>query len=186
LPAVLANPPLQRPTNASVASLPLALAAERQFVSRTGVKLNQALEEFRAYLRRGGDEQVPRTARAGIERMMAFYRDVRADDVDLQSDGDMLLFQWGAYDWGGGEMFEIDITRQLIACGGEDEDIWQLHLTYRFSPSEELRAIGKGNSWCPRPDDTLSLQLFMGSHPAMTAVGATQDGQVSLDYECAG
>jgi hypothetical protein len=155
-------------------------------VGRTGVKLKQALEEFQGYLRRGGAEQVPRMARAGIERMTAFYRDVRAEDVNLESDGDMLLFQWGTYDWGNGEAFEVDITRQLIAQEGEDEDIWQLHLTYRYSPSEALRAIGKGNCWCPRPEETASLQQFIGSHPAMTAVGSRDDGQASLNYECAG
>ena len=150
------------------------------------MKLKHALEEFQEYLAGSGDKGVPRTPRAGVERMMAFYRDIRADDVDLESDGDMLLFQWGTYDWGGGELFEIDITRQLIAEGGEDEDIWQLHLTYRFSPSQALRALGKGNSWCPRPDETPSLQRFVGSHPAMAAVGSRDDGQVGLDYECAG
>lgn len=150
------------------------------------MKLKEALETFQEYLRRGGDQELPRTPRAGIERMTAFYRDVRADDVDLESDGDMLLFQWGTHDWGSGEMFEVDITRQLIAGRGEDEDIWQLHLTYRFPPSADLRAIGTGNSWCPRPDDTPSLQRFIDSHPPMTAVGSREDGQPSLDYECAG
>ena len=62
--------------------------------------------------------------------MLAFYGSVRFDDVDLAADGDMLLYQWGAYDWGEGESFEFDITRQLILGTGEDEDIFQLSLTF--------------------------------------------------------
>jgi hypothetical protein len=150
------------------------------------MRLKNALTEFEKHLRRAGDEQVPRTPRAGIERMMTFYREVRADDVDMDSDGDMLLFQWGTFDWGGGAMFEVDITRQLIKGEGEDDDIWQLHLTYRFAPTEALRAIGNGDHWCGRPDQAPSFEEFIAAHPAISAVGLRDDGQTRLEYECAG
>jgi len=150
------------------------------------MKAKKALEEFQQYLRRAGDKQTPGTPLAGIERMVAFYKEVRADDVDLDTDGDMLLFQWGTYDWGSGEMFEVDITRQLIRGSGEDDDIWQLHLTYRFAPSDALLAIGKGDRWCARPDETAALDLFMMGRPAIAVVGSRSDGQAQLEYECAG
>jgi hypothetical protein len=146
----------------------------------------KVLEEFEQYLRRSGDGEVPRLPRTGIHRMATFYRELRADDVELESDGDMLLFQWGTYDWASGATFEVDVTRQLIRGSGEDDDIWQLHLTYRFPPSEELRAIGKGNRWCARPADLEEFEQFMMTHPAVAAVGARDDGEAHLDYECAG
>jgi hypothetical protein len=59
------------------------------------MKAKKALKEFEQYLRRAGDMDVPRNARVGIQKMAAFYKEVRADDVDLEADGDMLLFQWG-------------------------------------------------------------------------------------------
>lgn len=145
-----------------------------------------ALEEFERYLRRLGAGEIPRTPRAGVEAMTAFYRDVRADDVDMQSDGDMLLFQWGMVDRGDGDMFEVDITRQFIRGAGEDDDIWQLHLTYRFPPTEALRAIGKGDRWCERPAQVAALELFVAAHPAMAATGARADCRAELEYECAG
>jgi hypothetical protein len=107
-------------------------------------------------------------------------------DVDLERDGDMLLFQWGTHDWGGGELFEVDITRQLIKDTGEDDDIWQLHLVYRFAPSEALRALGQGERWCSQPDEVDAFELFLMSHPALSAIGSRGDGQVELGYECAG
>jgi hypothetical protein len=150
------------------------------------MKSTEALNEFERFLHRAGDVQVPRTPGAGVQRMAAFYKDLRADDVDLESDGDMLLFQWGTYDWGNGPMFEVDVTRQLIRGTGEDDDIWQLHLAYRFPPAESLRALGKGDRWCARPGDIPSFERFMMTHAAVAAVGSRDDGQVRLDYECAG
>jgi hypothetical protein len=150
------------------------------------MKSTAALEEFETYLRRAGDGKIPRTARAGVETMTAFYRDVRAEDVDMESDGDMLLFQWGMVDRGDGDMFEVDITRQFIRGGGEDDDIWQLHLTYRFAPTESLRALGNGDRWCERPDQVAALDLFVGAHPAMAATGTRADCSAHLEYECAG
>jgi hypothetical protein len=145
-----------------------------------------ALKEFKQYLRQTGDAEVPRMPRVGLERMLAFYGEVRADDVDLETDGDMLLFQWGTYDWGDGAMFEVDITRQFIRGAGEDDDLWQLHLNYRFAPSETLRTTGKGDHWCARPSDIASFTQFVMAHPAIISVGERNDGQVRVDYESAG
>jgi hypothetical protein len=39
----------------------------------------------------------------GVELMLAFYRDERAAGCPIDADGDMLLFQWGTYDWGEGD-----------------------------------------------------------------------------------
>jgi len=65
--------------------------------------------------------------------------------------GDMLLFQWGVYDWydGSGERFEIDFTRQfsILTPEGEYDHMEQLHCTFRYEPTEVLRAFGAGDEW---------------------------------------
>ena len=53
--------------------------------------------------------------------MLAFYASERCDGCVLEEDGDMLLFQWGTYNWGDSTHFELNITRQLMP-GGEDGD----------------------------------------------------------------
>src|ERR1700758_180905 len=84
----------------------------------------------------------------GVSEMLNFFRDIRAAGC-IPTDGDMILFQWGTYDWGSGLHFEADITRQFIASDREGDDaISQLHLTYRFAPTSLLRAHGAGNCWC--------------------------------------
>lgn len=149
------------------------------------MKSKKALKELQKYLARAGDD-IPRTPRVGMQLMCSFYKEVRCEDVELDHDGDMLLFQWGTYDRGKGKHFEVDITRQLIRGGGDDEDIWQLHLTYYFLPSDELSGLGAGDRWCKTPGQLAAFEVFIQQHPAMELQGAKSDGRVELGYECAG
>ena len=126
----------------------------------------------------------------GIDAMLDFYRDVRAESCDLERDGDMLLYQWGTYDWGthdaDGMHFELDITRQFIVGDGEDDDIWQLSLTFFFAPSPTARAAGAGNRWCHSPSRCDELRAFIRSTSAYAFASAAPVLRVDLDYECAG
>src|SRR5438067_2763877 len=106
----------------------------------------------------------------GIDLMLDFYRNERVDGCPVADDGDMLLYQWGCYDWGDGESFELDITRQLIDAGGEDEDIRQLSLTFRFVPNATLRALGDGNQWCSSPAGLSEFRSFINASAAFSAV----------------
>jgi hypothetical protein len=118
----------------------------------------------------------------GIDAMLDFYRSTRADDCSLDADGDMLLFQWGTYDWGQGERFELDLTRQLTPNGGEDEDIWQLSLTFMFPPN----AIVAGDRWCATPADLAEFARFVRSHAAYAAAVQATPVRIELDFESAG
>src|SRR5262245_23394573 len=72
----------------------------------------------------------------GISLMLAFYQAERADGCEVDEDGDMLLYQWGCYDWGQGESFDFNISRQFVDAKGDDEGIRQLSLTFKFKPSD--------------------------------------------------
>lgn len=106
----------------------------------------------------------------GIELMLSFYEEERVAGCEVDDDGDMLLYQWGTYDWGEGETFDFDITRQLIGPGGEDEDIFQLSLTFRFAPTIDSRAIESGNRWCSRPNEVELFRDFIHKSAALRAV----------------
>src|SRR5262245_31541706 len=79
--------------------------------------------------------------------------------------------QWGTYDWGEGESFEFDITRQLILGAGEDENIFQLSLTFKFQPTVKLRQLGDGNRWCRSLEEVEEFRSFINSSPEMISVG---------------
>ena len=60
-----------------------------------------------------------------------------------QEDADMLLFQYGVYDWGNGKNLEIDFVRQLI----KDEDIIQIHITLTIPFEEKFSTIESYEEW---------------------------------------
>lgn len=127
---------------------------------------------------------------SGIELMLGFYRNQRADDCTVSACGaDMLLYQWGINDWGDGEWFELDLTRQFIPGGeSEDENIWQLSLTFKFVPTDPFRALASGKKWCPNPKPK-GVDYFAGFILASEAFRQAKTGQpvkVELDFECAG
>jgi len=95
------------------------------------MKVENVAAELERHFARRGEVEAALTPSTAVASMFAFYRDVRADGCDLEQEGDMLLFQWGTYDWGHGLRFEFDVTRQCILGDGDDDDITQLHLTSR-------------------------------------------------------
>jgi hypothetical protein len=118
-----------------------------------------------------------------------FYRDLRplGRVFEQQEDADMLLFQWGTYDWGTGEHFSFNLTRQLIVSeDAEDDDIWQLSFTFEFEPDNDLRALGRGNKWCHSPSQLLEFREYVDRSAAFTACAERPLRQVVIDYGVAG
>jgi hypothetical protein len=151
-------------------------------------RLLQPLSSFKRFLKER-DPQFANIAnigvREGVEAILAFYASERAAGT-IANDGDMLLYQWGTYDWGRGRHFELDITRQLILGEGEDDDIWQLSLTFLYEPSDELDAVGSGDRWCKSPAERHDLFRFITEGAAFGAIVDLAPKSVELDYECAG
>jgi hypothetical protein len=122
----------------------------------------------------------------GTALMLGFYQDERAEGCEIADDGDMLLYQWGCYDWGQGETFDFNITRQFMDVAGEDEDIRQLSLTFKFKPSESLRKLKAGNRWCHSPEETAEFRSFIASSAAYKAVAKANPVRVTLELQVAG
>jgi hypothetical protein len=121
------------------------------------------------------------TPAAGVEAMLAYYAEERADGCPLDEDGDMLLFQWGTHDWGDGPAFEVSIVRQLIAAGDEDEEPRQLDLRFRLAPPAGAATPG-GSRWCASPDELAAFRRFIARSAALAAVGALVPASVELRY----
>ena len=126
------------------------------------------------------------TPKQGVALMLSFYSNVMADGCDYSHDGDMLLFQWGTHDWGDGEFFDVDITRQLIASDQQDEEVFQLSLTFRFSPTIENIKFGSGTKWCHSPSGLSAFEQFIFASDAYTAAAKETPDNVTLNFQCAG
>ena len=94
-----------------------------------------------------------------------------------------MLFQWGTYDWGDGDHFNLDLTRQVIYPDGEDVAIYQLSLTYCYQPDEALRALGEGNFWCERLSDAQRARTRVFSSAAFTHCKGRTPTSVGLSWE---
>jgi hypothetical protein len=123
------------------------------------------------------------------EAFFDFYRDLRPHGgvFEQHEDADMLLFQWGSYDWGRGEHFSFNLTRQLIVSeDAEDEDIWQLSLTFEFEPHNELRALGRGDQWCHSLLKLPEFREYVYRSAAFTTCTKHQIQRTVIDYGVAG
>jgi len=126
------------------------------------------------------------TPRLAAAAALDFYEGRRAMGCDVEADADMLLFQWGTYDWGEGEHFEIDFTRQfMVPQGDDDPDLRQLSLTFRFPATDLLRGLGAGDRWCRSPSEVGDMRAFIEAAPGFAAVADRADGAVSLRIESA-
>ena len=134
------------------------------------MKPQDAETEFRAFLLRRDTSLERLDALAGLDAMVAFYREVRGRGLRFEHDEDMLLFQWGCYERDNGVAFDFDITRQLIFGEPEEGSIWQLSLAFHFDPTDDLRALGNSNRWCESLDALPSFEGFLTDHPAVALI----------------
>jgi hypothetical protein len=121
------------------------------------------------------------TPTAGVEAMLAYYAEERADGCPFEGDRDMLLFQWGIYDWGDGPAFDVDITRQLIVADHKEKELWQLRLAFLFEASVGATA-GERNRWCASLDELAEFRQFVTESAALKVVGQKPPASVELRY----
>ena len=135
------------------------------------------LDDLRARLLALSDDVSSRPDRL-FSSALDLYEGVRIDGTALEEDGDMLLFQWGSYDWGQGRHFDLDLTRQAIPSGQEDPPILQLHCTYRYDPGQ-FADIVAGNRWCSTPGGADEFRQFVLNSGALQR--AKSHAHVSLE-----
>lgn len=145
----------------------------------------RAERAFRRFLDARSLELASLSPEAGVRSVLEFYRTTRFDTPSI-GNPDMLLFQWGTYDWGDGQHFEVDLTRQLIWPSSENEDeIWQLSLTFKFQPDDELRALGSGDRWCEELSEIEEFEKYIQTSSALQAVASRIVPLVELSFRSA-
>ncbi|MFE7803058.1 hypothetical protein [Nocardia sp. NPDC057440] len=105
--------------------------------------------------------------------------------INLDHDGDMLLFQWGISSHDQQE-FVYDITRQVITDHGNDDDIRQLSLTLHYPATPTSPSIGNGSRWCPRPEQAEAFLALVAQHPATAHVLTSHPHRTELTFDHAG
>jgi hypothetical protein len=141
-----------------------SLAALEQFVLRR----NQLIQSL--------------NSRQLVEVMLEFYVRSRAIGLSQELQSDMLLFQWGAYDWGQGRNFEFDMTRQFIRRVEDTSLISQLSLKASYPPAAHLTTMEQGNRWCKSPKEVPEFGEFIRSSAAYRAVAFMRPKSVAATW----
>jgi len=131
------------------------------------VMVAESLAKFREFAAGRGHDVERLDAATCVDLMTAWYELERCDEVDMSQDGDMLLFEWGTYDWGG-RSFRVSLTRQFIIASmdGDDEGFWQLCCELHYPVTEATEALGSGNQWCDSPDGLDGFRSFIAGTAA--------------------
>jgi hypothetical protein len=115
--------------------------------------------------------------------MLGFYRDVRCEDVDLEDNGDMLLYQYGTYGFSRPKTFQFNLTRQFsVEESNEDEGISQLQLTLHYPPSSALDPL-KANQWCRSLDELTAFEALIRDNDAFCAAQSLAPAELELYWE---
>ncbi len=151
------------------------------------VRVADAADRFRDFAVAEGVDFESALAPQLVGLMIEWYATERVDEANMQADGDMLLFQWGTYDWGDGPSFQYDITRQLIDENDPDDDgaIWQLSVTAHY-PENLGRKGGSGSRWCHSPHELGDFWAFIQDCDATQLVRERPPSYVEINYEQAG
>ncbi len=127
---------------------------------------------FKRYLKDQKLKEKDLTLASLPELFLAYYQTVPFETVGLENDGDMLLFQYGTYDWGQGEHFQINLTRQLIGMHDEEEEqedhMYQLQVTLSYKPADfaSVESFNKWSSDCSTLDEFKEIILTSAGYQA--------------------
>ena len=122
------------------------------------------------YAEHSNSEHEPPAGLALVELVIDWYAARRVEAVVLDADGDMLLFQWGTFDWGGGPTFQVDITRQFMQEPDEIDgaSMWQLSTCLHYPANADTAAVRSGSRWCSSPAELESFRAFVAASRAAT------------------
>ncbi|MES2288005.1 MAG: hypothetical protein V4547_20120 [Bacteroidota bacterium] len=113
-----------------------------------------------------------------------FYESIKFDGLTNRLEADMLLVQWGTFDWGEGENFEFNLTRQfIISHSVDDEEICQLSFTAYFKPTEQFHLINSENYWCESINELGSFTTFIYASKAYNIVKDLKSLKTNIWFE---
>lgn len=118
-----------------------------------------------------------------ISLMNSFLKSVKYPTEGSTKYDDTLLFEYGVFDWGQGESFDLKITRQVVFGGANpadaDDHIVQISITHRYEPGP-FRPLAIMTQWgCDLPVGQ-GMAQFAESTPGYRLALQRQPREVTL------
>ena len=136
---------------------------------------------FRRFLRRAGLEFEQAPVRDVLLAVTQFYAEQRIGGLTDEPDTDMLLFEYGCYDWGGGEAFQLGLTRQFYSP--TDNPISQLTVVFFYHPDRKLRSLGDRQTWCAHPSELEPFRQIVFDSAATRAAQSRTDQKRAIVWQ---
>lgn len=114
-----------------------------------------------------------------LSEFVNFYASSSIEGCPKDSDGDMLLFEWGGpYPWD--DFVSLSLTRQFSLSDedGEYERMQQLHMHCRYDASQVTLVVG--NEWLHGQDIDAFLQYVLNAPCTETVKNLNM---LSLDFD---
>ncbi len=123
------------------------------------------------------------TVRELVNTVIGFYQSQRASGLSSDPDSDMLLFQWGTYNLGDGEHFEVDMVRQFAKRQlFGDPILSQLHATAYFEPSR-FTGISASDFWCHSVEESEEFRDRVLASTAFEAAADSRPQKTEIRWE---
>lgn len=148
---------------------------ERRILKSVERAQAECLERLRAKLPDSG----MLTPRALLALMIADYEGTAIPGCDREQDGDMLLAQWGTYDFFGEPEYHFDVTRQFTVTAFEDGPMSQLQMTLRYTPRDDRRY--EGNLWSHSHPTLESFRQAVEEQPGFRVVADAAAPKLSME-----
>lgn len=141
-------------------------------------------DDFLNFLEVKDCKQDMMNAEVALDMALDYYKNTRIKGCIIDQEHDMLLFQWGTYDWGMGSFFEFDITRQLVIEKDEEYvGIYQLHMTIKYNECDELSALDTGEFWCSNLTEIDEIRDEIKTSDVMETILLKSVLEVCIVYE---
>jgi hypothetical protein len=104
--------------------------------------------------------------------------------MDYDWGGDSLLFEWGIYNWGKGEYFEVGLSRQIMLDLENYHEkmlsMTGLAVTCYFKVDYSNIRLGEGHKWCRSPSELIEFKKYVTEHNSFISILNQQPERISL------
>ena len=120
-----------------------------------------------------------RSPQDALDRFLSFFLKYKIKAQPEHEEEDMLLYQYGTYDWTGkGGMYEFNLTRQFEIPN--DEEFLQLSLTLLYRP-DMIGEIEADNSWSTDFENLEAWTTHIKSTPGFKIVDGIPPYKVEIE-----
>jgi hypothetical protein len=129
------------------------------------------------------DDFTALSPKEGIDLMSSFLHTVKYKHDTSTRYGDTLLFEYGVYDWGQGENFDLKITRQIVfespSSMDADDYIIQFSLTFKYAP-DPFRHLVPVTQWASDLPGSQTIESLALASQGYAIASTMQARQIEL------